>query len=222
MDIQQTTATAPQTATPRISEAEADASALSSDFETFLKMLTVQMQNQDPLNPLDSTEFAMQLATFSGVEQAVKTNQLLEAMQGQFNLLGLAQISGWVGQEARVTAPVHMDGTPVTIVTEPKAGASSAVLVVKDAAGSVVAREDIPRTGGSYQWLGGGIDGNPLPEGTYTLSVESYSGEDLIATSDVEHYATILEARSNGTGTALVLRGGVEVPSTAVTALRAI
>ena len=49
-------------------------SALSSDFETFLKMLTVQMENQDPLNPVDSADFAVQLATFSSVEQQVLTN----------------------------------------------------------------------------------------------------------------------------------------------------
>ncbi len=43
-------------------------SNISADFETFLKMLTVQMQNQDPLNPVDSSDYATQLATFSGVE----------------------------------------------------------------------------------------------------------------------------------------------------------
>ena len=46
-------------------------SALSSDFETFLRMLTTQLQNQDPLNPVDSADFAVQLATFSSVEQQV-------------------------------------------------------------------------------------------------------------------------------------------------------
>ena len=52
-------------------------SALASDFDTFLRMLTTQMQNQDPLNPIDSTDYATQLATFSGVEQQVRTNSLL-------------------------------------------------------------------------------------------------------------------------------------------------
>lgn len=56
--------------------------ALSSDFETFLKMLTTQMENQDPLNPVDSAEFAMQLATFSGVEQQIRTNDILADMVG--------------------------------------------------------------------------------------------------------------------------------------------
>lgn len=76
--------------------------AINSDFETFLIMLTTQMQNQDPLNPIDSSDFAVQLATFSSVEQQVKTNDLLTSLGQQFELMGLSQLAGWVGMEARV------------------------------------------------------------------------------------------------------------------------
>ena len=71
-----TSAPAPATYAPTTETAP---NVISSDFETFLKMLTVQMENQDPLNPTDSSEYAMQLATFSGVEQQVLTNDLLNA-----------------------------------------------------------------------------------------------------------------------------------------------
>lgn len=53
------------------------------DFETFLKMLTTQIRNQDPLNPMEGSDFAVQLATFSGVEQQVQTNDLLQKMTDQ-------------------------------------------------------------------------------------------------------------------------------------------
>ncbi len=66
---------------------------ISSDFDTFLKMLKVQMENQDPLNPTDSSEYAQQLATFSGVEQAVLTNDLLTALMVQMNTTGMAQLA---------------------------------------------------------------------------------------------------------------------------------
>ena len=55
-------------------------SVISSDFKTFLNMLTVQMKNQDPLDPIKSEDYAVQLATFSGVEQQVKTNDLISQM----------------------------------------------------------------------------------------------------------------------------------------------
>lgn len=194
--------------------------AIGTDFETFLKMLTVQMKNQDPLNPIDSADYAVQLATFSGVEQSVRTNQLLEGMQSQFGILGMAQLAGWVGQEARAAAPVYMDGTPVTLSPNPAASADRAVLVVSDAQGNVVSREPMPVSADPHEWLGMNAAGNPLPTGTYTLTLESYFQDSLLMTSPMEYYAPILEARGGPSGTRLVLRGGIEVPATSVTALR--
>jgi len=212
--LRNTSTTAPNTSS------SANSALGSADFEMFLKMLTAQMQNQDPLNPIDSADYAVQLATFSGVEQAVRTNQLLEAMQSQFGLLGMAQLAGWVGQEARAAAPVFVDGTPVTLSPNPAAAADRAVLVVKDGLGRVVAREDIPVSAEPHQWVGRDATGAPLPQGTYRLELESYYQGDLLTTAPVEYYAPILEARGGNGSTKLVLRGGIEVLATDVTALR--
>jgi flagellar basal-body rod modification protein FlgD len=57
------------TATTSQTQTKTASSGLSSDFETFLKMLTTQLKNQDPMNPVDSADYAVQLATFSSVEQ---------------------------------------------------------------------------------------------------------------------------------------------------------
>ena len=69
-------------------------SQITSDFDTFLKLLTTQMTNQDPLNPVDSTQFATQLAQFSAVEQQTKTNSLLQGLTSQMALLGMARGRG--------------------------------------------------------------------------------------------------------------------------------
>lgn len=192
----------------------------STDYQMFLKMLTAQIRNQDPLNPLDSTDYATQLATFSGVEQQVQTNQLLTSLAGQFSLLGMAQLAGWVGQQARADVPVHFEGTPVTISPNPVAGATRAVLVVRDDKGAVVSRETIPASSDPYQWLGGDAAGNPLPTGTYRLELESYGGDTLLSTDPVESYATIIEAQAGSNGIRLLLEGGATVDATAITALR--
>lgn len=102
---------------------------IESDFQTFLVMLTTQMQNQDPLNPIDSTDYASQLATFSGVEQQVKTNQLLESLSAQIGLSGIAQYAGWVGMEARVDAPSMFNSVPITLFPTPAIDADQAILV---------------------------------------------------------------------------------------------
>ena len=196
-------------------------SKITSDFNTFLRMLTVQMQNQDPLKPIDSADYAVQLATFSGVEQQVRTNQLLAEMQGKFQQLGMSEMASWIGKEARSAAPVRYDGAPVTLSPNPAVGADRAVLVVNDMQGNLLSREEIPVSAEPYQWLGAGMDGAPLPPGTYSLALESLSGERVISTTPVEHYARVIEAKGGGTGgTRLVLEGGIEVPASDVTALR--
>lgn len=194
--------------------------ALNADFDTFLKMLTAQMRNQDPLNPLDSADFATQLATFTGVEQQIRTNDLLTNLGSQMSVLGMSQLAAWVGQEARAAAPVWMAGAPVTLDLAPATGADRAVLVVRDATGAVVSREEAPLTAGAYQWLGGDALGNPLPQGRYDLRLESFSGDTLLGESEVESYARIIEARNGAGGATLVLEGGIEVPSARITALR--
>lgn len=194
---------------------------ISSDFQTFLRMMTTQLQNQDPLNPIDSADYAVQLATFSGVEQQARTNQLLQSMQTQLGLSGLAQLSGWVGQEGRVGGVVSVTGGPVTLAYAAASGADRVVLSVKDANGTLVAREDLPTDDTSWTWTPENAQGAPLAEGAYTLSVESYSGDELLATDEVQHYAQIREIRMSNGAAVVVLPDGREVPADQVTAIRA-
>ena len=58
----------------------ADRQLIADNLDTFLQLLTTQLRNQDPLEPLDTNEFTSQLVQFSQVEQAVKSNELLEAL----------------------------------------------------------------------------------------------------------------------------------------------
>jgi flagellar basal-body rod modification protein FlgD len=195
-------------------------SKISSDFDTFLKMLTAQIQNQDPMNPIDSADYAVQLATFSSVEQQTLTNQKLDALAGLMNVQGMAQLASWVGQEARSAAPVFMEGNAVTLSPTPQVGADRAVLVVQDANGNTVAREDIPQNRAPYSWTGTDITGTPLPKGTYTLSLESYNQGLRIGTSAVESYGRIHEIQTSPTGPRLILAGGVSLSADQITALR--
>ncbi len=217
MDVTQTAAAPLRTAAAD----KAPTSLINADFEMFLRMMTTQLQNQDPQNPIDSADYAVQLATFSGVEQQARTNSLLESMQSQFGLMGMAQMAGWVGREARTAAPVWVSGQPVTLSPEPAAGATRTVLAVYDAQGQLVSREDIPVSREAVEWAPTDAEGNPLPEGSYTFKLESYAGEEKIAGTPVEAYARVTEIRSGPQGTVVVLEGGAEVPASAVTALRA-
>jgi flagellar basal-body rod modification protein FlgD len=217
MDITQTLA---GTSSASAVKASSSNEKISSDFETFLKMLTVQMKNQDPLSPIKSEDFAVQLATFSGVEQAVRTNDLLTALGAQMGTAGMAQLAGWVGMQARAPVPGYFDGAPLAIAPNPSLTADSAVLVVRNESGAEVQRTNIPLSKAPFDWAGVRDNGTPFPQGLYRFEVESYSNGSLTQTSTAETYGTVIEARLDGGQTVLVLQGGAEVQADDVTALR--
>jgi flagellar basal-body rod modification protein FlgD len=202
------------------SQTEISSNALSSDFETFLKMLTTQLENQDPLNPVESSEFAMQLATFSGVEQQIRTNDLLADMVGGLGASGLSQLASWVGMEARVSTSAAFNGAPITLAPEADPASDAAYLVVRDATGAQVSREGIPLNVQTIEWAGMTDTGAPLPAGNYTFEVESQNQGQVTSTRAVDHYALVHEARLSDGGIELILSGGNAVPSGDVRALR--
>jgi flagellar basal-body rod modification protein FlgD len=103
-------------------------SVLSSDFETFIKMLTTQAKYQDPLEPIDSSEYAAQLAQFSMVEQQVQSNELLAHLTEQLGGSNMAGMANWIGMEARTAAPTYFDGAPITVAPTIPIGADECSL----------------------------------------------------------------------------------------------
>lgn len=190
-----------------------DKAALSSDFETFLRMLTVQVQNQDPLNPVDSTDYATQLATFSSVEQQVLTNDLLRGMSDVIGGNALQQMGAWLGTEVLVRAPVVFDGTPVTIRPDYAQDTDSAVLLVRNSEDAVVDRVPIDMTQTSLEWTGLDEEGVHFPAGTYSFDIESYAGDELIDVYSALTYLRIDEVRADGGTMLLRLPDGSEIPS---------
>lgn len=196
---------------------EEDAGALSSDFDTFLQMLTAQLRNQDPLNPMESADFAVQLATFSGVEQQVLTNELLRegASAG-----GGASHAEWIGLEALSAAPAAFDGAPLSLRFDAP-GAAEATLMVTDAYGREVGRHAVDPSQGEVSWAGTDEFGEPLPDGRYGFSLLVPTADGTTEALPVATYARVVEVRPGADGTRIVLDGGGEVDAAEVTALRA-
>lgn len=199
---------------------ETSKSALSSDFETFLKMLTVQVQNQDPLNPVDSTDYATQLATFSSVEQQVLTNDLLKDMATQLGGSGLQQAGQWIGMEALARAPVWFNDAPISVRPEYAEGADRAELIVRDSTGEIVQTFDLENLPEDIVWSGVDEDGNLLPIDVYSFQIEHYQGETLLETTTPLAYNRIVEVREDEGDLLIRLSDGTEIPSTMVTGLR--
>ena len=92
MQVTPTTQAAASTPTPTAPASPAPATV---DYNAFLQLLIAEMKNQDPTKPMDAAQFVSQLASFSGVEQAVKTNAKLDAIMSS---IALTQAEGFIGR----------------------------------------------------------------------------------------------------------------------------
>jgi len=200
--------------------AAADQAVLNSDYNTFLKMLTAQVMNQDPLNPLDSTEYASQLATFSSVEQQVVTNDLLTSMVSLLSSGGLSDLAGWVGQEVRSEAPGYFDGDPISLSVSPALSADYAVLEVYDETGTLLQTHDLASDQISFEWDGLDEEGVPYPEGQYSFLVDNFTAGESIGLTAVSTYNEVAEARIDAGQVYLILDGGFVVTPETVTGIR--
>ncbi len=192
--------------------------ALTSDFETFLKMLTVQARNQDPLEPLDSSEYASQLAQFSMVEQQVQTNDLLSNLAGAMSV-NLDQLTSWVGTQVQTSAACNFNGTPVDMTIDPDPTADKAELFVRNETGAVVDRVSVPTDRSGFSWSGQTKDG-ALPSGTYTASLENYRNKELVSETPVLVFSRVTEAQTTDDSILLTLDSGATIPVENVAQIR--
>jgi len=195
--------------------------AIGTDFTTFLKMLTTQMKNQDPLDPMKSADLAVQLATFSGVEQQVRTNDMLSKIRSQLSLQGLGQLAGWVGREASAPMSAYFNGAPIRVIPHPLASADQAFMVVRNAGGAQIQRLPIPVSSAAFNWTGMDANGHSFPPGTYSFNVESRAGGKQVDVKPAEVYARVTEVRSDNGHNMLVFPGNITVAADTVTGIRA-
>lgn len=169
----------------------------SLDKEAFLKLLVAQLSHQDPLKPMEGTEFVTQLAQFSSVEQQITQSSKLDLISLQLRGLASNEAAGLVGQTVTVRGDGKMtfDGTNVDGSTTSLTQAQSNVTVqVKNEAGDVVFEKkysDLPK--GPLPdnfWSGKTTNGQPLPAGDYSVSVVDAEGTAVPTTNEVTGVVT--------------------------------
>lgn len=211
-----TTSTASNAPAPMTASATA---AGSTNFDTFLRMLTTQLKNQDPLNPMEGSDFAVQLATFSGVEQQAQTNKLLQMMLTQSGG-SLGQLADWIGKEVRTTEPVWFGDKALTLDIAPDSRADSVTLVVVNGSGSEVSREEIGTGEGQIDWYGRNDLGEKLADGRYSFVIESSRAGEIISEDAVGAYVLVAEAELGNQGIELIFEGGGSALASDIEALR--
>jgi len=163
------------TATPAAAAPSGALAKLSSDSNTFLKLLTTQMQNQDPLKPMDTSEYTQQLVQFSQVEQSIQQNQSLKDILAKLSSNDLSNAAALIGKVASFDSSIAGLGPSGTTswrysLDRP---AQSLVATVSDAAGNTVTTRRIDPAGDRFAWDGTDDRGERAAPGTYTLSLSA-------------------------------------------------
>lgn len=184
----------------------------------FLRLMTEQMKNQDPLNPLKGAEFLGQLAQFSTVQGIENMQQAMGAMASVMENDQSLRAANLVGHDALVEVDkvrlAEGAGASGEIVAT---GSGPIQMEVVDAAGQVVSRVTVDASGSGpvpFTWDGKGTDGNPLAAGTYTFRANS-SGTTSEALA-VRMSARIDSVSIEPTGLVLNLAGLGSMPLSSV------
>ncbi len=194
---------------PVARQPEASIASAASDFDTFLKLLTAQLRNQDPLSPLDSTQFVEQLASFSAVEQQIETNTRLETLAENLAVSGLDGATQWVGKQVEaVSNAARFQGEALNFIIPESAGGDSTEITISDISGNVVYREQVDNQRQQFSWSGENSDGHTVPGGDYVISVNRITDGEIVEVSSALSLSRVLEARLEGSAVKLVLSNG--------------
>jgi len=187
---------------------------MSDNFDTFLKLLTTQLKNQDPLEPMDTKEFVQELTQFTAVEQAIQTNSNLEQLLTLSRASQTSSAVNYLGKGVEAEGDVNMlkDGQ-ATWTYELTAGSETTSLMIEDQFGTVVYVQPGETSTGphKFNWDGKDNDGNQQADGIYRLVVGAADVQGTPIDSTTYIGGIVTSVRSDPSG-AIVFIDDVGIP----------
>lgn len=177
-------------ASPVTSTSTSANATLADNFQTFLTLLTTQLQNQNPLDPLDTNQFTQQLVQFAQVEQQLKSNDQLATLVSLQQTADSTQALSFVGATAVVdgSTTALTNSSAVWNINAPKP--VTANVVVTNSTGQTVFSGSYTINAGNqtFQWNGKGTDGTQWPDGNYTIQVNAVdaSGQPVSVSTQIK------------------------------------
>ena len=145
---------------------------LAGNFQTFLTLLTTQLQNQNPLDPLDTNQFTQQLVEFASVEQQLKTNDSLSTLVSLEQTAQSTQALTFVGKTAVVNGNTALTNSQATWELNIPSNSNVNVSIANSSGQTVFSGTYAVNAGNNqpFTWNGQGNDGTQWPDGQYTLT----------------------------------------------------
>lgn len=205
---------------PPQSQSQTSLNALSQDFDDFLTLLTTQLQNQDPLDPLESQEFTNQLVQFSQVEQQIRTNDHLEDITVLQDLSLTSIALGYIGLNVEIPGEVfdYESGPYQLSYNLPPEGAANVEVSIFDENDQLVSSTSGTVFGGKndFVWDGLNDEGNPVEPGTYRISIAAVDEDGDPLTTSTNISATI-DGIETVNGQLLLTADDLLIPFTSIT-----
>lgn len=196
--------------------------------DAFLKMFMAQMTNQNPLNPMDNTEFTAQLAQFSSLEQLTAINKSLEGIGRLEEAFQANQALGYVGKYATVEGNqlVVADGEAGAIGFNLEGTANVSIRLVNTETGGIVVDRTIGTLGaGMHEFVWDGYDDNEqkVSDGIYRVYVTAYdNGGNSVKVSGQQTSGLVTGYEKDSDGTMYLIMGDAAVALSNVLAVRAV
>lgn len=194
---------------------------LNANLDTFLTLLTTQLQNQNPLEPLKAEQFTEQLTQFTGLEQQIQTNEKLDSLISASATQFASSVINYVGRTVTANGSVAtLDEGRAQWAFNSAAPTNNGLATVRNGQGDVIYEErlDIKRGEQTFTWNGKTNDGGFAPEGNYILSVsgQDSSGSAIRVTTDISGQVSKVDVTQ--TPPQLTV-GTTQVPLSAITSV---
>ena len=187
--------------------------------QEFLQLLVAQLQNQDPVNPMDGAEFAAQLADFNSVEQLISVNEGLSQLAISQDLMGASltnsMAASLTGKEVRALSneiALSSEGN-ASVNYKLNDSASQVEIVIRTESGAEIRRETlsgIPSGDNSWTWVGLDTNGERMGEGKYTVEVIAKNGDNNVgALTFLEGFASKVRYTTQGVYLSV---NGIDIP----------
>ena len=178
---------------------------IAGNFQDFLLLLTTQLKNQSPLDPLDTNQFTQQLVQFAGVEQQLKSNDTLNSMLTSMKSTSTSNAASYIGM--KVTADgstANLSAGAASWTVTPAKDSKRATITISDANGTAIATKSLTLKAGAqtFTWDGRDASGTVQPDGEYKIAVSAV---------DVSGQSVAVSTELSGVVSAVDVSGGAPV-----------
>ena len=203
----------PFSALSGLGQSATDRVSIADNFDTFLSLLTTQLKNQNPLEPLDMNQFTEQLVAFTEVEQTVKQNDNLEKLIQLSAANAVTNVVGFLGSEVTISGKTaQLSGGSATWSYDIQGNANNVNFSVLNSSGVPIYTVGGGAASGqsSFVWNGQTDSGVQAPDGSYTLSISAVDSNGTAVNVATEVSGVVDGVDFNGSEPVLIV-GGKEV-----------